>query len=416
LRTKKLAAVTNSRALLDKADGEHRDLTAEELTQYNGYDTEITSLQGQIDREERTADFEADVRGSLSGADGNPALRGQPGAVPGAAPAVPVGDPRAAQTNTAEYRQGMLRYLIAGQRSAPVISDAAFSAEQRAILGVSLTGEEATGGVLAPATMERVLLDYIKQYNVMRRLASVRASNSNVEIPYTTGRATAYHMDEGAKFTKSTPSWDKKTMAAYKVGALSVVTHEAMQDMFIDLEAWIQDDFGLAFADLEENDFVNGNGTKQPRGFLLDATVGLTAASASAVTTDELIDIQYKLPRKHRDKAAWLMSESAIKLIRKLKDGNGQYIWQPGMKDDQPDRLLNKRVETCEKMADVGSASKSISFGDFSWYRILDRRGIYFQRLVELYAEDGQVGFLAYKRYDAKLLDATAIQVLQMKA
>lgn len=402
---KRAKAMTSARAILDKAHGENRDMTPEELTQYNGFDAEIDQLTTSIDREQRMSDREAQFTETANG-NQNPANRSQPGQRE---------NRTEDRTNSQEYRQTMLRYLIAGINDGNAIIDQRRD-EARSILGVSLTGAGATGGILAPATLERTLLDFSEQYNIMRSLASVRSSNSDVEIPYATNRAVAYHLDEGADLTASTAAWAKLSMGAYKAGALSIVTNEAMQDMFIDLESWIRDDFGTAFATLEETDFVNGTGDKQPRGFLLDATKGLDAASATAITADELIDLQHVLKRKFRKNATWLMNDATVKLIRKLKGNDGQYLWQPGLKEGQPDTLLARPLQTSDEMPLAAAGKQAIAYGDFKWYRILDRRGLYFQRLNELYAVSGQVGFLAYRRYDAKLLDATAIQTLNMKS
>lgn len=404
LMNKRAVAMTAARAILDKAHGENRDMTPEELTQYNGHDADIDKLTQDITREERMAERETQFAGSANG-DQNPANRSQPGQRENRAED---------RTNSPEYRQSVLRYLIAGVNDGSVIADRRQD-EVRSILGVSLTGPGATGGILAPATLERTLLDFTAQYNVMRSLASVRSSNSDVEIPYATNRAVAYHLDEGADLTASKPDWAKLSMGAHKAGALSIVTNEAMQDMFIDLENWIRDDFGVAFGTLEETDFVNGTGIKQPRGFLLDATKGLDAASATAITADELIDLQHALKRQFRKNATWLMNDATVKLIRKLKGSDNQYLWQPGLKEGQPDTLLSRPLVTSDEMPTATAGKQAIAYGDFKWYRILDRRGLYFQRLNELYAVSGQVGFLAYRRYDAKLLDATAIQTLNMK-
>lgn len=405
LMEKRANALTNARALLDKASGEERELTAEEKGQYEGYDHEIDQLTEDIQREERLAQRETEARESANGGV-NPNRERQPGGAENRTVDV---------TDRTEYRQSVLRYLIAGQNDGVASFDRA-GGETRTILGVSLSGSSATGGILAPTALERTLLDFSDNYNVMRSLASVRSSNSDVDIPYSSAGTTAYHIAEGADFTASTPAFAKLTMKAYKAGALSVVTNEAMQDMFIDMESWIRDDFGTAFAALEETDFVNGTGSSQPRGVLLDATAAITAASATAVTADELFDLQHALKRKFRNNASWLMKDSTIKLIRKLKDANGQYLWQPGLMAGKPDMLLGNPIHTTDEMPAATAGNKAIAFGDFKWYRVLDRRGLYIQRLNELYATSGQVGFLAYRRYDARLLDANAVQLITMHA
>ncbi len=406
LMEKRAEALQKARALLDKAAEEKRDLTNEEQTQYDGWDGEIEQYTRQIDREERLSGFEAEAQRSANG-DRNPALNRQPGGAE-----TPEGD----GTESRDYRQSVIRYLVAGTNDGRARFDRANDSELRTIMGVSITGDGATGGVLAPTTLERALLDFNKEYNIMRRIATVRSSNSDVDIPYTTTHTTAYHIAEGADFTRSTPAWDKVSMKAYKAAALTVVTHEAMQDMFLDMENWIREDFGRAFADLEENDFVNGTGSGQPTGFLGSASSALTTASASAVTGDELIDLIHSVDRKYRERAVFVMSDTALKAVRKLKTGDGQYIWQPGLQSGQPDRLLSYALYTCAKMPAVAGGATPIAFGDFRFYRILDRRGLYIQRLNELYATSGQVGFMAYRRYDGKLLDANAVKKITMHA
>lgn len=399
---KRTAALQKARALLDKAAAEERDLTTEEQAQYDGWDSEIDSLSAQINREERLSEREAAAERSLNG-DRNPVLNRQPGGQ-----STGEGD----GTESRDYRQSVVRYLIDGERDGVARFDS-FGGETRTIMGVSITGTGATGGVLAPTVLERTLLDYVKNYNIMRRLATVRSSTSDIDIPYTTTHTQAYHITEGNDFTKSTPAWNKTSMKAYKVGALTVVTHEAMQDMFIDLEGWIRDDFGDAFAALEEHDFFKGSGTGEPTGVISSATQA--GEAVAAITADTIIDVAHSLERKYRDKAVWVMNDSTIKLLRKLKLTNtGDYIWQPGLQAGQPDRLLGKPVYTSNEVDEAATKKAAILYGDFSRYRILDRRGLYFQRLNELYATSGQVGYLAYRRYDGKLLDTAAVKKLVM--
>ena len=401
LMEQRAAALQKARALLDQAEAEGRNLNESEQAQYDGFDQEIDTLTTRIEREERQAQRERDM--AMPAAGDNPSTRSQPGGRT---------SPTEDRTASTEYRQALARYMFGGDVTG-LIRDHA-GGESRAILGMNI-GTPAAGGILAPAVLERTLLDFSSKNYVMRRLASVRSSASDVEIPYSTGGTKAVHLDEGQEFTKSQSGFAKLSMGAYKVGALTVVTNEALADVFVDLEGFVRDEFGKAFGDLEEADFITGDGTKKPRGFLLDATVGLTAASATAVMADELLDLQEALKQKFDRKATWLLSPSARKLVRKLKLTTGEYIWQPGLQAGAPNTLLGRPVETSEVMPAVGSATTPIAYGDFSWYRILDRQGLYFQRLNELYAASGQVGFLAYKRYDGKLLDAKAIQVLKMK-
>ena len=403
LMEKRANVVAQMRAMLDKAEGENRSLSGEEQGQYDALNKDIENLTKRIKDEERVAALEAENASSANGGAGNPGTRNQPGQH----------ETRAAPNSGAEYRHSVLRYLVGGLTDERLIRDNA--PESRAVLGVNI-GTPTAGGYLAPTELERTILDFTAEFSAMRRLASIRSSSSNIEIPYSTGKTTAYHMDEGADFTKSTPSWNKMAMGAHKIGALSVVTHEAMEDMFIDLEGWCRDDFGRAFAALEEEDFIKGDGVKKPTGVLTSASAGITSASATAITTDELIDMQHALKRQCRAKARWMFNDATVKFLRKLKDTEGRYIWQPSLTAGAPDLVLNKPYEISEHL-DTLAANKVVAlYGDFSWYRILDRRGLYFQRLSELYAGSGQVGFLAYKRYDGKLLDKEAVIKLTTKA
>lgn len=404
LMEQRATAITAMRAMLDKADAEKRDLTGEEENTYTQYDQDADKLDKAIEREQRLIDREAEQRESANG-DHNPQRRRQPGA--GHAP-----EQRDA-TDAPEYRQAMLRYMITGRVGDELRTDT-HGGETRSILGVSLTGADATGAVLAPAKLERSLLADLADINVVRSLADVRSSTSDVEIPYVSQHVTAYMIDEGADFTAATPKFDKMAMGAHKAGALSYVTVEAMQDMFIDMEAFIRSDFSRAFAKLEEKQFVAGTGTKQPSGILTGGTSALTAASGTKITADELLDLIYAVPEEYRRKGTFLMADSTIREIRKLKTTDGQYLWQPGMKEGQPDMLLGYRLHTSDSMPAIAAGAKPVIFGDFKQYRILDRRGLYFQRLNEIAATSGQVGFLAYRRYDAKVIRPKALQYITM--
>ena len=144
--------------------------------------------------------------------------------------------------------------------------------------------------------------------------------------------------------------------------------------------------------------------------------VGVTAASASTITADELIDLYYSLKAPYRKNAVWVLNDSTMKIIRKLKDGSGQYLWQPALKDGEANTILGRPYFTSPYAPAVAAGAKSVLFGDLNYYWIGDREGITFRRLNELYAGNGQVGFLASKRLDGKTVLPEAIKVLQQHA
>ena len=145
------------------------------------------------------------------------------------------------------------------------------------------------------------------------------------------------------------------------------------------------------------------------------AETGVTAASATAVTADELMDLYYSLKSPYRKKSMWVLNDSTIKAIRKLKDNNGQYLWQPSLTAGAPDMILGRPIKTSAYMPAIAAGAKTIAFGDFSYYWIADRQGRSFKRLNELFAASGQVGFLASQRVDGKMILAEAVKVLEQK-
>ena len=161
----------------------------------------------------------------------------------------------------------------------------------------------------------------------------------------------------------------------------------------------------------EELAFINGNGTGKPTGVLNTAEVGVTSAASNAITTDEIIDLYHSLRTPYRKNAIFMSSDSTIKAIRKLKDSNGQYLWQPGLQAGQPDTILNRPIHTSAYMPEIESGNKILLFGDLSYYWVADRQGRSFQRLNELFAKNGQVGFRVFQRLDGKLILPESVKI-----
>ena len=211
----------------------------------------------------------------------------------------------------------------------------------------------------------------------------------------------------------------RKVYGDDKVGTIIKVSQELLADSAFDLERYFTSEFTRRIGTKEEEAFLVGNGSHKPTGLLNEtggAQIGVTAASATAITADEVIDLFYSLAAPYRKNAIWILNDATVKAIRKLKDSSGQYLWQPALKDGEFDTILGKRYFTSAYMPTIAAGAKTILFGDLSYYWIGDRQGITFQRLNERFADYGQVGFLASKRLDGKLVLPEAVKVLQQKA
>ena len=243
-------------------------------------------------------------------------------------------------------------------------------------------------------------------------------SNGTHKIPVVVSKGTAAWIDENGAYTEADDVFGMEQIDAHKVGTIIKVSEELLYDSAFDLEAYFREEFARRIGDCEEDAFLNGNGSKKPTGLLNStggAEIGITAASATAITADELIDLFYSVKSPYRKNAVWVLNDATVRLIRKLKDANGQYLWQPALREGEFDTILGKRIYTSPFMPTAAAGAKTILFGDLSYYWIGDRQGVTFKRLNERYADMGQVGFLASKRVDGKLVLPEAVKVLQQK-
>ena len=280
-------------------------------------------------------------------------------------------------------------------------------------------GVDSEGGYLVPDEFEHTLVQALEQENIVREHAHVfTTSSGNHKIPVVTSKGTASWIDEEGAIPESDDVFGQQMNGAHKVGTLIKVSEELLNDSAFDLEGYFASEFARRIGNKEEDAFFNGDGVGKPLGILAatgGAQVGVTAASATAVTADEIIDLFYSLEAPYRKNAIWVLNDASIAAIRKLKDNNGQYLWQPALHEGTYDTLLGKRIFTSPFVPEMKSGQKSVIFGDLSFYWIGDRQGITFKRLNERYADTGQIGFIATKRLDGKLILPEAVKVLQQK-
>lgn len=393
LREKRNKAWEAAKAFLDSHRTEKGTLSTEDDATYDRMEQEINDLGKEIARLERQEQLDAELAKPL-----NKPLTDRP-AENGGKPK----NPRATQ----EYHDNFWNVM---RSKAPL-------PEMTNALQI---GTDSEGGYLVPDEYEKTLVQALEEENIFRQMAKIIQTDSGErKIPVVASKGTAHWIDEEGSFTESDDTFGQVTIGAYKLGTMIKVSEELLNDSVFDLESYISKEFARRIGAAEEEAFFTGNGTGKPTGILAKtggAEVGVTAASATAITADELIDLFYSLKSPYRRNAVWTMNDSTIKAIRKLKDSNGQYLWQPGLTAGAPDTLLGHAIKTSAFMPTAAAGAKVAAFGDFSHYWIADRQGRSFKRLSELYAPNGQVGFLASQRVDGKLVLPEAIKVLSMKA
>jgi len=246
----------------------------------------------------------------------------------------------------------------------------------------------------------------------------VQTDSGERKIPVVASKGSANWIDEEGPYEDSDDAFAQITIGAHKLGTTIKVSEELIRDSVFDLEAYISREFARRIGSREEEAFFQGDGNGKPLGILAEAggaEVGVTAASATAITADEIMDLFHELKAPYRNKAVWVMNDATIKAIRKLKDNNGQYLWQNSLTADAPHTLLGRPVYTSAYMPVPAAGAKTIAFGDFKYYWIADRQGRSFKRLNELYAKNGQIGFIGSQRVDGKLILPEAIKVLKQK-
>lgn len=394
LREKRAKAWDAAKAFLDAKRGQDGMLSAEDTVAYDKMEADVVALGKEIERLERQASIDAELAKATS-----TPIATKPGAG-GKTPEEKTG--RASD----EYKGSFWNAMRAKDPSAAV-----YNALQ--------VGTDSEGGYLVPDEFEHTLIEALEEENVFRTLAKIiNTSSGDRKIPVVATKGEASWIDEEGLYQEDDDAFTQVSIGAYKLGTMIKVSEELLNDSAFDLESYISKEFARRIGAREEDSFFNGDGTGKPLGILAasgGAEIGVKAASATAITADEIIDLFYSLKSPYRKKAVWVLNDATIKAIRKLKDNNNQYLWQPSLVAGTPDTILGRPVVTSAYMPVAAAGAKTIAFGDFSYYWIADRQGRSFKRLNELYAANGQVGFLGSQRVDGKLVLPEAIKVLQQK-
>lgn len=291
-------------------------------------------------------------------------------------------------------------------------------------------GAAEEGGYLAPVEWDRTITDRLVEVSPMRQIASIQTISTAGfrKLFNQRGMGSGWVGETAARPQTNTPEFAQLTYATGELYANPAATQQMLDDAAVNLEDWIANEVEAEFAYQEGLAFVAGNGVNKPNGVLtyvegaanaaahpFGAIKTQTTASATAITSDELIDMVYDLPGALSQNARFVLNRTSLARIRKLKDGDGNYLWQPSFSAGQPQTLLAYPVTEMAAMPNVAAGAVPIAFGDFRrGYLIVDRTGV--RVLRDPYTNKPFVHFYTTKRVGGGLLDPQALRAMRMAA
>lgn len=397
LATERAEVLGQARDLLDRAESEGRSLSGEAESTWQKHMDRITEIDVRSQQIEKTLRAEAagdERRESVAGVVRNEG-RGY----------------------SAEGRA--LRDFIAGRTDS---FSADFTAVARHVdnrgrvtVGESrdlFAGGAATGGAATvPTTFSKTLVEHLVESSAIRRTSATILTTDSGErllIPNTTKYGKAVKTAEGALIGQDDPEFGQAVLEAFKYPILIRVSNELLADSGVDIEGFLARQAAEAIADPTDFDYIVGTGAAgQPQGIVGASSLGITAGSATALTTDELLDLYFSVKGPYRQKAFWLMNESTLLLARKLKDADGRYLYEPNITGNAADTLFGRPVVTSPHMPAMAANAKPIVFGDTSKFYVRDVQGLRFERSEHAEFDRDVTVFRAILRTDSELVDRT---------
>lgn len=328
--------------------------------------------------------------------------------------------------------------LAAGQMGAPgagqrdqAYTDAFMAHMKKGDIQAALNkGADTEGGYLTPAEWDRTITDKLVLVSPMRQLATVQtiSTNSFTKLFSLGGANSGWVGETAVRPSTSTGTFAPLAYGTGEIYANPAATQQILDDAEINLESWMAGEVQTEFARQEGLAFLSGDGTNKPTGLLtyiagnanaakhpFGAIAKVNSGAAAAVTADGIIDLIYDLPSAFTGNARFIMNRKSQALVRKLKDGQGNYLWQPSFVAGQPATLAGFPVVEVNDMPDVAAASTPIMFGDFKQgYLIIDRIGV--RVLRDPYTNKPYVSFYTTKRVGGGLLNPEPLRALSIAA
>ena len=370
---------------VDTHEDKNGNLSAEDKETYSRMEAEIEELTNSIERQQRAERREQELSKPV-----NSPITGKP------YKDEPQGEVKTGRASD-EYKKAMLTALRSNFRQ---------------VSNVLQEGVDADGGYLVPEEYDHRLIDVLTEENIMRGIATKITTSGEHKINIAATKPAAAWIEEGEAFSFGDATFEQKILDAHKLHVAIKITEELLYDNAFGLENYIITEFGKALANAEEDAFLNGDGVGKPTG-IFDKTKGGESIGTltAALKSDDILDLIYKLKRPYRKNASFIMNDATLAQIRKLKDNNGQYLWQPSYQANEPDKILGYNIRTS-----AFAPTDAIAFGDYKYYNIGDRGSRSFKQLNELFAGNGMIGYVAKERVDGLLILPEAVKILGLKA
>ncbi|RWP06715.1 phage major capsid protein [Mesorhizobium sp.] len=287
-----------------------------------------------------------------------------------------------------------------------------------------VVSDDTRGGYLAPAEFQAEVIKNIVLISPVRQAARVGSTASgSVILPKRTGTPTAVWVGETETRTGTESAYGQVEIPVWESAAYVDVSLQLLEDAAVDVESEVAMDLAEEFARLEGVAFVSGDGFKKPTGFMTDAGIPFTVSGSAAVIADAdgqangLIDLMYALKPAYRANGVWMANGTTIAAIRKMKDGDKNYVWQPSIQAGEPATILGRPIIETPDMPDIAAGTFPIAFGDFNKaYRVYDRVGMSILRDPYSLATTGKVRFHARRRVGGGVTQSEALRKLKVSA
>ncbi len=373
----------------DQAEAENRNLSAEEQTNWEKAETDLAETDKRIARQEKLERKPQEPHYEK-------------------ATAAALADPTAVRA-TKEYTEAFRRWLCNAEEAEDRGLIRAGSLAARAMSTVSATG----GMVAVPESMETGIERALLAYGGMRSVATIRRTSDGGDLVFLVTDDTSNTgeiLAEGSQVSEQDATVSAKILKAFTYSSKMIrISFQLLQDAAFDVEGYVSSLLAERIGRITNTHFTTGSGANQPNGIITGATSGVAAATGqtTTITWDDLISLEMSVGAAYRRNARFMFADTALAIIRKLKDGEGRYLWQPGQPvGGFPNTIMNYPYVINDDVAAMAASAKSVLFGDFSHYLIRDVRGWSLMRFNEKYGDYLQVAFTGFSRHDGALIDA----------